>query len=112
MLKIVIVILVVLILAGGGFFVYQGFRTEFAPETAPPQLIGRPQAIPITPTATETADQASQDACQVLVNGSTDVQALYREGITWQATKMTEYEVPLAEGLGLMNGCLIKSANL
>ena len=25
---------------------------------------------------------------------------------------MTEYEVPLAEGLGLMNGCLIKSANL
>lgn len=103
MIKAVVLVVVLAILGGGGFFLYKNFQTTSKPS---------PESSPITattPTPSPSTTQASQDACQVLEQGSTDVPPLYKEGITWQQPTMTEYEVPLKTEELKLQGCFIKS---
>lgn len=109
MSKAVLVIVVLGVLGGGGFLLYQNFQTtSFKPSPEPsPLTVTTP-----TPTVPSGTSQVSQDACQILQNGSADVPPLYEEGITWQQPTMTEYEIPLGEGSQRMLGCLITSSKI
>lgn len=109
MLKWILVVVVLTAVGGGGFFLYQNFQTA-SPKESP----GSSPIIATTPTpeVSPSTTQTSQDACQVLQQGSADVPSLYKEGITWQMATTLEYAVPLGEeGQKKMVGCLANSTH-
>lgn len=107
MLKLLVPLIIVLALAGGGFFLYKNLQKK--PVTQPTSI---PQVLKNSPQPTPSPITATVDPCEVLTKGSTDIPPLYQEGIIWQQPKITEYEVPLAEGSQKMNGCLITTTQI
>lgn len=103
MVKFVLPLIIVALLFGGGFFLYQNLQTKPTLQpTSTPQTVATPAPI--------SSPTTSIDPCEALTKGSADIPPLYKEGITWQQPKVTEYEVLLGEeGSKKMSGCLIKS---
>ena len=112
MWKLLIVPLVVLVFGVSGLFLYKSFQTKQVPlPTSTTQASKAPS--PTTEVASSPPTASTSDPCEVLIKGNSDVPPLYEEGITWEKTQVTEYEIPLGEeGSRKMSGCLIKTQNI
>ncbi len=111
MWKLLIVPLVVLVFGVSGLFLYQNFQTKQVPQPSPTTQVSKaPSAT--TEVASSPPTNTASDPCEVLIKGNSDIPPLYDEGITWEKTQVTEYEIPLGEeGSRKMSGCLIESEN-
>ena len=108
MLKLLIPIFIVVILGTGGFFLYKNLQTT---PTSKPSATTVTEASPSDQTQNQAQSptaSATTDPCEVLTKGNDNLPPLF-SGVTWQKPEMTTYEVPIAEGSQMMNGCLIKS---
>ena len=112
MWKLLIVLLVILVFSVSGLFLYKNFQTKQVPQPTPTtQASKSPSAT--TKVASSPLTAIATNPCEVLIKGNNDIPPLYEEGLTWEKTQVTEYEIPLGEeGSRKMSGCLIKSQNI
>jgi hypothetical protein len=114
MLKPILILVLFIILGVGGVFLYQNLQTKpVSQPTLPPQTT-QTSPTQITPP---TSPQMTLTACQILEQGSADVPLLYKEGVTWEKStmteeKITEYDENYNQSVLFLRGCLVKATGV
>ena len=63
-------------------------------------------------TPSTTFNNGATDSCDILTNGNEYFPGLYENGVNWENSKITEYEVPSIPEANMIKGCLINSQEL